>query len=123
MSIWDDPKSFPREIALALVEGQKLVNELVNAMPLYRKKISSITMSRSARKDGTYRLSLTVRYKHRLLPDKAEIKLSDDAFSFKQYKVVFIGNSFCTIDISVNSHCGHSHFILMEKDMFPQCRF
>ena len=59
MSIWDDTKSFPREIALALVEGQKLVNELVNAMPLYRKKISSITMSRSARKDGTYRLSLT----------------------------------------------------------------
>ena len=118
MEKWDELTSFPREMALALLEGQKLAKDLVNMVLPYEKKISSITMSQFAQKDGSYCLRLTVHYRHEWLPHRMEIKLDDDVFSFKECKVVFINDSFCTIDVDVKEYRGCVHFLLEKKELF-----
>lgn len=120
MANLDDPLSFPREMALALSEGQKLVKNLVNTVLPYGKKISSVTMSQIAQKDGSYCLRLTVRYRHEWLPHRMETRLDRDVFSFKECKVVFIHDNFCTIDVDVKAYQGCAHFLLEKEVLFSQ---
>lgn len=120
MEKWDELTSFPREMALALLEGQKLAKDLVNTVLPYGKKISSITMSQFAQKDGSYCLRLTVRYRHEWLPHKMETRLDGNVFSFKECKVVFINDNFCTIDVDVEAYHGCAHFLLKKEDVFKE---
>lgn len=42
MEKWDELTSFPREMALALLEGQKLAKNLVNMVLPYEKKFQAL---------------------------------------------------------------------------------